>query len=90
MNHTRIPDTPSQQLEARHRTSGLNSQFNGGQMDFADYVARQREMIARARSDADAAILEKIIDGNAPFELKPIVNYSAGHKKPYKRCSPTA
>lgn len=98
MDYKRIPGTSQAEtgarsnsstsppsLEARHHASGLNSRFNGGQLVFADYVARHREMIAPARSDAGAANPEKIIDGNAPFELKPAGNYLAGQRKPYKR-----
>ncbi len=81
----KIPSATNPPLEARHHVSGLNSQFNGGQLAFADYVARHREMIAKAHSKAGAAIREKIIDGNAPFELKPTGHYPAGQVKPYKR-----
>ena len=56
-------------LEARHQPSGLNSRFNGARLTFAEYVARTRDMLVRAH--AGAADLEKIVDGNAPFELKP-------------------
>jgi len=85
MNYTRIPGVSPPQFEARHHASGLNSQFNGGQLAFADYVARHREMIARARSNAGATYTDKIIDGNAPFELMPKGTYPAGKVKPYKR-----
>ncbi len=85
MNHTKIPGAENPPLEARHHASELNSQFNGGQLEFADYVARQREMIAQVRSGAGAANPEKITDGNAPFELKPTGNYPVGQKKSYKR-----
>jgi esterase/lipase len=85
MNHTKIPSAANPPLEARHHASGLNSQFNGGQSEFADYVATQREMIAKARSGAGTANSEKIIDGNAPFELKPTGKYPLGREKPYKR-----
>ena len=85
MNHTNISDTPPPLLGARHHVSGLNSRFNDGQLAFADYVTRQREIIAHAHVGADADKLEKIIDGNAPFELKPAGNYAAGKVKPYKR-----
>lgn len=72
-------------LEARHRTSGLNSRFNGGQADFSAYIADTRDMIFRARSGEDAAYLEKIIAGNTPFELKPAAGFTPGHKKIYRR-----
>lgn len=70
-------------LEARHRPSGLNSQFNGDRLAFANYVARNRDMLRRAH--AGAANLEKIVDGNAPFELKPSPGFPAGQQKPYRR-----
>lgn len=69
----------------RHRPSGSNTRFKGGQLPFADYVARTREMIARSRSGATAGSLEKIADGNAPFELKPAAGSPPGQKKPYRR-----
>ncbi len=37
------------------------------------------------RAHAGAADLEKIVDGNAPFELKPAPGFPAGQKKPYRR-----
>ena len=75
-------DTPS--LEARHQPSGLNTRFNGSGLTFADYVACTRDMLNHARSRLGAADLEKIIDGNAPFELKPAGDF-AGRKKNYRR-----
>jgi esterase/lipase len=85
MSHTNISGTPSTLLGERHHVSGLNSQFNGGELAFADYVARQREIIFQVRAGTDADKLKKIIDGNAPFELQPAGNYLAGKVKPYKR-----
>lgn len=75
--------------EKRHRPSGLNSRFhgselaNGSRLAFADYVARTRDMLYRVH--AGAADLEKIVDGNAPFELKPPPGFSPGQQKPYRR-----
>lgn len=76
-------DTPS--LEARHQPSGLNTRFNGNGLAFADYVARTRDMLIKAHAKAHTANLEKIIDGNAPFELKPTTGDFAGRKKPWRR-----
>jgi len=70
-------------LEARHRPSGLNSHFNADRLAFADYVAHNRDMLGRAH--AGSADLEKIVDGNAPFELKPPAGFPAGQHKPYRR-----
>ena len=70
-------------LEARHRPSGLNSRFNADRLAFADYVAHNRDMLVRAH--AGSANLEKIVDGNAPFELIPPAGFPAGQHKPYRR-----
>lgn len=75
--------TPS--LEARHQPSGLNTGFNGSGLTFADYVARTRDMLAEAHAKTAAADLAKIIDGNAPFELKPVAGAFAGREKPFRR-----
>lgn len=72
-------------LETRHRASGLNTRFNGGQLAFADYVAQTRDMIGQVRAGADADNPEKIVEGNAPFELKPAAGFPPGQKKIYKR-----
>lgn len=85
MNNLKTPAPPPQPLEARHHASGLNSRLSGGQQEFADYVAQQRKMIAQARSRIGSPNTEIIIDGNAPFELRPSGNYPAGREKPYKR-----
>lgn len=72
-------------LESRHQVSGLNTQFNGNQLGFAEYVTRSRAMITKTRASADTADKEKIIEGNAPFELKPAASCPAGNGKPYRR-----
>ena len=76
---------PKPQLEARHHPSGLNSRFEGEGLPFAEYVAHTRDMLRRAHSKPDVANLERIIDGNAPFELKPAAGFPAGRDKPYRR-----
>jgi esterase/lipase len=70
-------------LETRHQPSGFNSRFHGNRLVFADYVARTRDMLYRAH--AGAADLEKIVDGNAPFELKPPPGFPPGQQKTYRR-----
>jgi esterase/lipase len=72
-------------LEARHRASGLNSRFSGSQPEFADYIAKMRDMIFRVRSGEDAIRLEKIVAGNTPFELKPAPGFTPGRHKLYRR-----
>lgn len=73
------------QLEARHQASGLNTLFNGDGLTFADYVVRTRDMIAEARARTGAVNLEKAVEGNSPFELKPAAGYPAGQKNSYRR-----
>ncbi|TAN71298.1 MAG: alpha/beta fold hydrolase [Gallionella sp.] len=75
--------TPS--LGARHQPSGSNSRFNGNQLAFAEYVARTRDMLGRTHGKLGSADLEKIVDGNAPFELEPAAGYPAGQEKTYRR-----
>ena len=70
-------------LEVRHRPSGLNLRFNGERLAFAEYVALNCDMLRRAH--AGAADLEKRVDGNAPFELKPLPGFPVGQHKPYRR-----
>ena len=72
-------------LEARHQPSGLNTQFNSGQLKFSDYVADRRAMITKVRSGNNKAELEKVVNGNAPFELKPAESCPKGREKPYRR-----
>ncbi|MEO8332623.1 MAG: alpha/beta fold hydrolase, partial [Gallionella sp.] len=54
-------------------------------MAFADYVAHTRDMLQSAHAGAGDAGLEKIVDGNAPFELMPSAGYPAGNSRPYRR-----
>ena len=72
-------------LGARHQPSGLNTQFNSGQLTFSDYVADSRAMITKVRSGSNVAELEKVVNGNAPFELKPAESCPKGRDKPYRR-----
>ncbi len=72
-------------LELRHQPSGLNTFFSGSQLTFSEYIRHSREMIARARVGAGADNLDKIVDGNAPFELKPAEGFPAGKEKTYRR-----
>ena len=75
--------TPS--LEVRHQPSGLNNEFKGSGLTFADYVAHTRDMLRKARSRSGTADLEKKVDGNAPFDLHPTGDAYAGKNKPYRR-----
>jgi len=72
-------------LEARHQPSGLNTLFNGDQLAFAEYVERSRAMIAKTHVGVNGPESKRIIDGNAPFELKPPASCQAGNQKAYRR-----
>lgn len=72
-------------LEARHQPSGLNTYFNDDQLTFSEYIEKSINMIGKTRTAANTSELVKIIDGNAPFELKPPASCAAGHGKPYRR-----
>lgn len=72
-------------LEERHQASGLNTRFNGEQLSFAEYVAQSRAMIARTHKAANPDEMAKIVEGNAPFELKPAASCARGQGKPYRR-----
>jgi len=85
MNTPPKPGRATQTLEARHHASGLNSRFNGNQLEFADYVLHNRKLIEEVRPDLHSPNQEKIIDGNAPFELRPTGNNSKRRTKPYQR-----
>jgi len=74
-----------QPLEARHQPSGLNTRFEDGALTFADYIAGSRDMLSHAHSALGTADLVKVVDGNAPFELKPPAAGSAGKQKTYSR-----
>lgn len=76
------------QLEARHQPTGLNSLFSGKSAEksaaFAEYVIRTREMLGRVHC-LTGDNLEKIVDGNAPFEMKPQPDVFGGQQKHFHR-----
>lgn len=72
-------------LNARHNSSGLNSRFNGGQLSFSDYVATSLEMVRKIRKNDKPDTSNKVIAGNAPFELEPHGSAFSGKQKKYRR-----
>jgi esterase/lipase len=70
-------------LEARHQLSGFNTRFTDERLAFSEYIARSRIMLGKVH--AGAADLDRIVDGNAPFELDPLPGFPAGQTKPYRR-----
>jgi len=77
--------SPTASLEPRHQASGLNSQFNGEHLSFADYILNSRAMIATTHQALNVTELNQIIEGNSPFEMKPAASCPKGHGKPYHR-----
>ena len=72
-------------LGPRHYPSGYDRSADMGRSDFADYVSRTRDMLLSIHSRAGAINLEKIVNGNLPFELKPLVPYPGTSNKSYRR-----
>jgi len=72
-------------LEPRHYPSGYNRSVDMGRSAFADYVARTRDMLHSFHSGAGAINVERIVNGNAPFELNPVVAINGTNKKSYRR-----
>jgi len=72
-------------LEARHNLSGYGSVISDSRLSFAEYVARTRGMLQSFHSGRRSADLEIIVDGNAPFELKPADGFESGQNKIYRR-----
>jgi len=70
-------------LEARHRPSREHSHFAGDGLPFDEYVRRTTDMLRRVH--AGVAEAEKIVAGNAPFELFPAGDECRGKRKSYRR-----
>jgi esterase/lipase len=81
----RVAQATSSQLTARHQSSGLNSRFTAAQLTFPEYIAHARSVIAQAHAGLTADELSKVIEGNAPFELRPAEGFTAGKEKTYRR-----
>ncbi|HEY0665329.1 MAG TPA: alpha/beta fold hydrolase [Gallionella sp.] len=63
----------------------MNTRFDAGDLSFAEYIARCREMIARVHAGRHGPDLERIVAGNAPFELMPTGPDTAGKHRKYRR-----
>ncbi len=75
----------SGKLEARHRPSGENSRFMGAGKAFDDYVRHTVAMLRRVHNKLGTADLDKVVSGNAPFELYPENAECGSGGKPYRR-----
>jgi esterase/lipase len=72
-------------FDNRLQPTGLNSSFIDSHLTFPEYISHSRELIKRTRSDDQKINLDKIVEGNAPFELRPADGYLPGKEKPYRR-----
>ena len=69
----------------RYRSSGLNGAFKLKGKSISEYLKFTREMVAKARVDLVDTDRERVIDGNAPFDLTPSKTCPAGKSKPFRR-----
>ena len=72
-------------LGVRHHSSGRNTSFTSTSLIFSEYVEHSRKLIAEVRAGISLGNLDKIVEGNAPFELRPAEGYPAGKEKTYQR-----
>jgi esterase/lipase len=72
-------------INPRHQLTGLNTLFFGEKLSFTEYVAVTREMLRQAHAKLDDTEVEKIVDGNAPFQLLPLGENIKGLNEPYRR-----
>ena len=70
-------------LSYRHQPSGVNSRFAGDGLPFVEYVQHTQTMLRQVHAGTDD--LEKIVAGNASFELGPTGYFQTGQNKPYRR-----
>ena len=56
---------------SRFQPSGLNSKFQFGDQNFADYIESMTDVVRRARCDLNSDNAEKIIQANAPQQWLP-------------------
>ena len=71
--------------DARLQPSEPNTRFIAEQRSFGEYVLHTRKMLSEAHSKRADVDVEKIIEGNAPYELKPVTEHSSGQTKKYRR-----
>lgn len=72
-------------LEARHQDSGFSTKVSNGNLAFPEYIAQTRATLAKVRSGNAAVDMERAINNNSPFELKPAESCPKGQNKPYRR-----
>ncbi len=73
------------QPQQRHQPSVLNTHFVGTQQSFGEYVMYVRDMLKKVHGKRIDVDVEKVIEGNAPFELKSTGERYTGQNKKYQR-----
>ena len=59
------------ELGQRHQVSGWNSSFPRHIQNFEHYVNHYRDIIGKTRTDLSGPNRQRVITGNAPFQLEP-------------------
>lgn len=72
-------------FQSHHESTGINTNFVGEKLSFAEYVSATQDILGGIHIKNGTDDVEKIIEGNAPFELKPITEHSSGQTKKYQR-----
>ncbi len=70
-------------LSERHRPSGVNTNFNACGLTFAQYIQRTASHLLQVHNSKHE--FEKLVAGNAPFELHPVGEVQHSRTKPYTR-----
>jgi esterase/lipase len=71
------------QMGLRHQSSGQHVHAPDASLSFAEYVAQTRALLDQARAGVND--VERVVAGNAPFELYPSGDFERGQGKLYKR-----
>lgn len=69
---------PHLKLDVRHQPTGLNSRFAGEYPAFSEYVAASIGMLLKAHAGRPPQEIERIVEGNAPFEFFPPAEAASG------------
>ena len=64
--------------------TGFNDSFDFQGQSFSSYVIHERKKLKLAREKAGVVTSQVVIEGNAPYEVKPS-KFSKGKNKPYKK-----
>lgn len=71
------------QMGLRHQSSGQHVHSPDTSLSFFEYVAQTRAILEQAHAGMNE--VERVVEGNAPFESLPSGDFERGQDKPYKR-----